>query len=381
MRSFFTTFSFYCAIVLAACNGGEPVTKVIPTESVITVGAALPLTGGVSYYGQDSKKGIDLALDEINAKGGVAGSKLKVVYEDSLGSGQGAVSAVRKLIDIENVQVIIGCGTSTETMAAAPVVEQAQRVLLSPVSSAASLSTAGEYVFRTVPSDGQQAVDLAAWVREAGISKVGVIFVNQTWGNGLKDGFIAAFQANGGTVLGVESTELGETDFRAHVTKLSSLSPEAVIAVLYAKEGGLFVKQSRELGTQVPVFGADPWTKADFVSTAGDAAEGIRFTTPAKYRGAEYDAFAKAYHSRYNADPGIYDAHGYDALQVVAVAMKKGARTGPELRQALASVSFRGATGETSFDVNGDVSTKGFARMTWSGGHAVPAVEPAAAQP
>lgn len=365
-------FVFLSLLLLAACDGGDRSTS----SEIITIGAALPLTGGTSYYGQDSKKGIDLALDEINGKGGIGGSQLKVIFEDSLGNGQGAVSAVRKLIDFERVQVIIGCGTSTETMAAAPVVEQAQRVLLSPVSSAASLSTAGDYVFRTVPSDGQQALDLAAWVREAGISKVAVIFVNQTWGNGLKDGFVEAFKAGGGEVLDAEATELGETDFRAHVTKLASLSPDAVIAVLYAKEGGLFVKQSRELGASSPIFGADPWTKADFLATAGDAAEGIRFTTPAKYRGPEYDAFAKAYRTRYNADPGIYDAHGYDALNVIAAAMTSGARTGPEIRQALMGVSFRGATGETSFDVNGDVPTKGFARMTWEGGHAVPATKP-----
>src|ERR1043165_1726427 len=135
-------------------------------SDAVVIGAALPLSGSTAYYGEDSKRGIDMALDEINAAGGVRGRQLKIVYEDTQGNGKQAINAVRKLISADNVPVIIGCGTSTETLAVAPIVEESKRVLISPVSSAVSISKAGDYVFRSVPSDGMQARALAKGVRE-----------------------------------------------------------------------------------------------------------------------------------------------------------------------------------------------------------------------
>jgi branched-chain amino acid transport system substrate-binding protein len=335
----------------------------------ISIGAALPLTGPVSYYGVDSKRGIDLALEQVNAEGGVQGKTLKVIYEDTQGQGKQAVSAVRKLISSDGVAAIIGAGTSTETMAIAPVMERSKVVLISPVSSAASISEAGEYIFRSVPSDAAQAESLADWILSSGFDRIALLYVNQTWGVGLKDDFVRAYKSRGGNILAEVATDLDEKDFRTQLTQMRASSPQAYAAIIYAKEGGLLLKQARELGIGDQFFGADPWTKQELIDAAGDAAEGVRFTTPATYDGPEFESFRKAYLEKYQVEPGIYDAHGYDCLKILASALRQSDLSGPSIRNALArTTGFVGATGETTFDLNGDVPTKSFSRMEWSGG-------------
>lgn len=359
VASLFLTFSLLFLALQSCGRGGD----------AVMIGAALPLTGPTSYYGEDSKRGIDMALDEINSAGGVRGRQLRVIYEDTQGNGKQAINAVRKLISADNVPVIIGCGTSTETMAVAPVVEEGKRVLISPVSSAASISRAGDYVFRSVPSDGMQAKDLADWVRERNVRRVALIFVNQTWGVGLKDDFVREFQSRGGEILAATATDLDEKDFRTQLTNMRAAKPEAYVAIIYAKEGGLLLKQARELGITEQFFGADPWTKQQLVAAAGAAANDVLFTTPAKYQGPAYATFAENFKKRYGREPGIYDAHGYDSMKLVAKAMESGGFSGPEIQKAMAQIrGYHGVTGETSFDENGDVTTKGFARMTWKDG-------------
>lgn len=360
-------------LALQSCSRGG--------SDAVVIGAALPLTGPTSYYGEDSKRGIDMALDEINAAGGVRGHQLRIVYEDTQGNGKQAINAVRKLISADNVPVIIGCGTSTETLAVAPVVEESKRVLITPVSSAASISRAGDYVFRSVPSDGMQAHDLAKWIRELNVKRVALIFVNQTWGVGLKDDFVREFQSAGGEILATEATDLDEKDFRTQLTSLRAKKPDAYVAIIYAKEGGLLLKQARELGITEQFFGGDPWTKQQFVDGAGQAANGVFFTTPAKYQGPEYAAFAENYKKRYGKEPGIYDAHGYDCMKLVAKAIESGGFTGPEIQKAMAQIKgYHGVTGETTFDENGDVTSKSFARMTWQNGVLQPAMSQQAAK-
>ena len=344
------------------------------SDDSIAIGAALPLTGPTSYYGEDSKRGMDMALDEINAAGGVRGHKLRVIYEDTQGNGKQAINAVRKLISADNVPVIIGCGTSTETMAVAPIVEQNKRTLITPVSSAASISSAGNFVFRSVPSDGLQARDLAEWMRELNYHRVALIFVNQTWGVGLKNDFVREFQNRGGEILTEEATDLDEKDFRTQLANMRAKSPEAYVAIIYAKEGGILLKQARELGINSQFFGADPWTKQQFADGAGPAADGVLFTTPAKYQGPEFAPFAETYRKRYGKEPGIYDAHGYDCMKLVAKAIQEGGLTGPDIQAAMAKIrGYQGVTGETTFDDNGDVTSKDFARMTWNKGVLQPA--------
>jgi branched-chain amino acid transport system substrate-binding protein len=342
-------------------------------SGAIVIGAALPMSGQVSYYGQDSRRGIDLALDEINANGGVNGQKIQIVYEDTKGEGARAVSAIRALLDVRKVPAVIGGGTSTETLAMAPIAEREGRVLFSPVSSAAKISQAGSYIFRSVPSDGAQAADLAKWVLTKGYKHIALVYVNQTWGTGLKDGFVDQYKAMGGEIVATEATDQGEVDFRTQLVRMRAAKPQAYVAIVYAREGGLLLRQARELGVTNQFFGADPWTKKDFAASAGNAGNGVLFTTPAVYSGPEFTAFAAKYRARYHSEPGIYEASGYDVLRLLVRAMQMGGTSPGAIRKSLAATrGYMGATGKTTFDENGDVPTKGFARMMWENGKLMP---------
>jgi len=351
--------------ILTGCDGTG-------ASNQISIGAALPLTGVVSYYGQDSKRGIDLALNEINSGNGIDGRAVRVVYEDTQGQGNRAVSAIRTLLDIHKVPAVIGGGTSTETLAMAPVAERTKRVLISPVSSASQISQAGSYIFRSVPSDAAQAESLARWIVDKGYTEVALIFVNQAWGVGLKTDFVTSYKNLGGRFLAIEATEQGEVDFRTQLVRMRSERPKAYVALIYAREGGLLLRQARELGITAQFFGADPWTKHHFIESAGDAGNDVLFTTPAHYAGPEFEKFAIHFREKYGQEPGIYEAHGYDTLMLLARAIRQGGASAEEIREQLSRTrGYMGATGETTFDDNGDVPTKGFSRMVWLSGEKV----------
>ena len=355
-------------LVILALTACSPSSK-----NQILVGAALPLTGPVAYYGQSPQKGMAIALDEINASGGINGKRLDVVYADTFGTAKGAVNAFQKLADVDKPPIIIGAGASIETLAIGKLANDNKIVLLSPVSSAAEISDLGPFVFRTVPSDAFQANMLAKWVLESGYRRVAVMFLTSSWSTSLKDHFTADYIAMGGKILDTESAEVDDTDFRTQLLRTVRSSPPAIVAFLYAKEGGRCLKQARELGITLPFFGGDPWTIEDFRKIAGPAAEGVRFTTPAQYDGTEAQAFRKKYVDRYGDSPDVYAAHGYDALKLTAEVMRKGAMTGPEIEMAFRQLrGFNGATGNTTFDDHGDVISKPFVRMTIKNGQVVP---------
>ena len=359
------------ALVIAAATFAPSCSR--SKEGTFRIGAALPLTGPVAYYGQSPQKGMAIALDEINGSGGVNGQKVEVIYEDTMGNAKGAVNAFRKLVAVDKPPVVIGAGASIETLSIAKLADESQVVLLSPVSSAAEIRDAGDYVFRTVPSDALQAVMLAKWVIDAGYRKISVMFLNSSWSTSLKTHFVDEYVRLGGQVLDTESADVDETDFRTQLLKVSRSSPQVVVALLYAKEGGRCLKQARELGITLPFFGGDPWTIKDFLEIGGSAVEGARFTTPAQYDGAEAQAFQKKYLARYGTSPDVYAAHGYDALKLIAEVVRKGASTGPEIKQKLYETrDFQGATGNTTFDDHGDVVSKQFIRMTVKDGKVIP---------
>lgn len=335
----------------------------------LKIGVNLPLTGDVSYYGTNAKNGIELAKEQLLASPAFQGKNIELVYEDNQGQGKNAAIVMGKLTSADAVPAVIGGGSSTETMAAAPIAEKTKTVLISPVSSATSVSAAGEYVFRTCPSDLTQAQDLGNWIISQKLNKIAVIYVNSSWGTGFKDNFAAHFKSIGGDIVETISTDPGQSDFRAQVARLKADKVEAYAFIVYAKEGGALVRQAREGQLSAPIFGADPWSQNDFRTVAGDAGNGIRYTTPSQDTGKTFQAFRNAYLKKYNQEPDVYASNGYDCLMLLAKLYQNGARTGEQFQQNLAKTDdFQGATGLTHFDPNGDVIGKKFGRYTISGG-------------
>jgi branched-chain amino acid transport system substrate-binding protein len=364
-------FSFLVLVVMAlplmfisGCNQ-----QTGTSEEVLKIGANLPLTGTVAYYGLSAKDGIELALDHIRKKEEFEGKRIEVVYEDNQGQAKLAITAMSKLINVNKVPAVIGGGTSTETMAAAPIANENKTILISPVSSATSIAKAGPYIFRTCPSDLVQAEDLGEWVLESGHKKIAVIYANSTWGTGFKNNFVDYFKRNGGEILDVKSSDPGDTNFRTQLSVIKSLNPQALVFIIYAKEGGALMRQTRELGLTQPVFGADPWSQKDFRVGAAEYAEGVMYTTPVQYNGNSFKKFREAFLKKYNKEPDVYSSNGYDCMALLAYVYSEGAKNGEEFQTILSKINgFMGATGVTQFDKNGDVVGKKFGRFVIQNG-------------
>ncbi len=340
----------------------------------IKLGATFPLTGEVASYGQKAKRGIELAVEEINATGGVLGRKIEVDFQDDRHDKKEAVSIVTKFATIDRVPVIFGSAGSSVTLAIAPVANRNKVVLVSPISSSATLSTeGGPFFFRTVPADDLQAEMLANWVYESGARNVAIVYTNNSWGKPLTDGFKARFTELGGKVLLAEGVSESSTDFRTIIAKLKSLDGlDAVVSPTYPKDGGNFVRQAKELGLAKPMYGGDNWGSPEFLEIAANAAEGVFYTAPSENTSSEYEAFAKRYQAKFGEAPDVFGAYSYDAAMAIFKAIEACGSTDPEkIRDALLKVSFTGASGDVAFRPNGDVASKAFGRKTIKGGKAV----------
>ena len=343
-------------------------------DGTVKLGATFPLTGEVASYGQKAKRGIELAVEEINAAGGVLGRKVEMDFQDDRHDKKEAVSIVTKFATVDKVPVIFGSAGSSVTLAVAPVANRNKVVLVSPISSSATLSKdGGAFFFRTVPADDLQAEMLADWVYESGARSVAIVYTNNSWGKPLTDGFQTKFTALGGKVLLAEGVPESATDFRTIIAKLKSLDGlDAVVSPTYPKDGGNFVRQAKELGLAKPMYGGDNWGSPEFLSIAANAAEGVFYTAPSENKSFEYEAFAKRYQAKFGEAPDVFGAYSYDAAMAVFKAIEACGSTEPEkIRDALLKVSFSGASGDVAFRPNGDVATKAFGRKTIKGGKPV----------
>jgi len=356
-----------CAVVglMSGCKPASEKGKTLTTgqgSTAIQLGAVFPLTGDIASYGIAAKMGIDLAVDELNARGGVNGRKIEVCYEDDQGQATKAVAAIQKLVSVDKVPAVMGSAASSVTLAMCPIANLKKVVLMSPISSSTDLTKqGGPFFFRVCPSDGVQAKMMAEWLKEDGRSTVGIIFANNSWGQGLKTEFVADFQASDGKVTDIEACKEGDQDLRAQLSKIKGASPDAIYAITYGREGGALLRQAKELAIDKPIYGADVWGSPELVDTAKETANGVKIIVPTQFQGTKYQDFASAFQKKYGEAPDTYASYSYDMVMVLASALSKQER-GDALRAAISSSSYDGVTGITTFDSNGDVVGKGFHR-------------------
>lgn len=346
-------------LALTSCNRNQ---------NKVNIGVNLPMTGSVAYYGISAQKGIELALDQIKKAYQNKSKNISIIYEDNQGQAKEAITAMSQLISVNHCPSVIGCGSSTESMAAAPVANDNKVVLISPISSATLLNTVSHYFFRTCPTDSDQANDLAKWVLTSGYKKIAIIYSNSTWGTGFKDDFVNYYTSHNGKILGIKSSDPGATDFRSQLSVLKTMNPDALVFITYAIEGGTLVRQARQLGIAQKIFGADPWSQKDFRIGAGKYADGIMYTTPVQYNGKSFENFKEQFEKKYKGEPDVYASNGYDCMMILWKSYLHGARTGSEFQRFLQNINFTGATGITKFDGNGNVVGKHFGRFVIKNG-------------
>ena len=260
---------FLIAILLAGCGKKE--------RKVINIGVILSLSGDRGAYGKSSKKGIDLAIEEINNSSETY--KINPIYEDTKSQSRDAVSAIEKLTSIDKVKIIIGPISSSEVLAIAPIAERNKILLLSPGASSPEITNAGDYIFRNVSSDLYEGALMAEFAFDSiKLKNISIVFINTDYGIGVEETFRNKFKTFGGIILQSISYNDGTRDFRSIALKLKQNKADAIYLIGY-KEMGIIVKQFRELGIKTRVISTAIFEDPDILKTAGKSAEGIIFTS------------------------------------------------------------------------------------------------------
>jgi branched-chain amino acid transport system substrate-binding protein len=349
-------------LVLAAVAAGAGVwwwTTRSASSEVLRIGCITALTGDGAAYGIAEQRGLALAAEQINQDGGIDGKRIRVLCEDDQLNPRAGLDAIRKLIDADKVPVIIGGGGSSVTLALAPVAERAKVVLFSPSSTADAIKDTGDYVFRNVPSNKTQGNSAAAFARSRLQAHTAAILqMNNDYGLSLGSAFKSAFESAGGKIVSIDSYKPGTSDFRAQLLQIRELAPEVVFFPGYYEDSGLILKQARELGIKSTFVGGDGSYSPSLIKIAGAAAEGSYYTVMAMAVGTadqKIAAFVSAYKAKYSTEPHLYSAYAYDALLMIAQAIRQGGYSGEGIKNALYRIKFDGVTGTTRFDQFGEV--------------------------
>lgn len=330
-------------------------------EKEIKIGAILPLTGDAAEWGNNTKNGIDLAVEKINDSGGINGKKIKILYEDTQGTPQNGVAAIQKLINIENIQAVIDDSMSSVTLAMAPIAEKNKVVLLSTGSTSPKISGLGKYIFRIWNSDDLEGKIAAKFMfNELKAKNAAIFYINNDYGKGLEDVVKKEFENLGGKILTIDNFNQSDADFKTQLTKIKGIRPEIVYLVGYPKEISLILKQSAELRTNFKIVGTVTFEDPNIVKLAGNAANGVIYPYPVESDKSDktVSEFLSSYNIKYSKKPGITCDVGYDAVNMLSTAIKLSNSTkGKDIQKGLTMLKdFHGASGIMTFDKNGDVN-------------------------
>jgi len=329
------------------------------TEGLVKIGVLAPLTGEASQWGVPPKEGIELALELI--KNRVDNKKVEVIYEDTQCDPAKGVSAVQKLINIDEVDAIIGAVCSSVTLAIAPIVEKSEVPLISPASTSPKISDAGDYVFRVVPSDALRGEVFADYIKnDVGLNKVAILYINNEGGAGNKDSFKKRFEELGGKIVAIESYAQGTKDVKTQLMKIKNQNIQAIVIVSYPADSVIILKQAQELGLSLPLYFQTEALEDPFVlEAAGESANGVIYILQADPSGREVEKFENMFEERFNRAPALYAAEGFDAFNLIIKAIKEcKAETDLSscIKDELYTIkNYQGVSGTITFDGKGDV--------------------------
>ncbi len=325
--------------------------------ATIKVGEYASMTGKEATFGQSSHGGTLLAVEEVNAAGGVLGKKLELITEDTQSKAGEPATVVRKLITRDQVIAVLGEVASSRSLEAAPIAQQFKVPMISPSSTNPKVTEVGDYVFRVCFIDPFQGTVMAnfAW-NTLKVRKVAVLTdVKSDYSLGLAQYFKQRFEQLGGKMVIDQSFSGGDKDFKAQLTAIKAAGPDGLFIPAYYTDVGLIARQAKELGINFPLFGGDGWESPKLIELGGEAVEGKFYSThySPEDPSAAVKEFVKRYQARFKGEaPDAMAALGYDSVMVLVDAIKRaGGTDGPKLRDALAATrDFEGVTGRTTMD-------------------------------
>ncbi|HVJ88524.1 MAG TPA: ABC transporter substrate-binding protein [Labilithrix sp.] len=350
-RVFSLALAFGAAALVTGCEKDNP--------NEIKIGAFLSLSGADSTFGTDTREGIELAVEETNAAGGVLGKRLRVIYEDDKSTTHEAVQKVRQLIDRNKVVALLGEVASTRSLAGGLIANTRHVPMITPSSTAVDVTKNRKWVFRTCFTDDQQGAVAARFIKnELQRSKVGIFFAAQDpYSSGLARAFREEFKRLGGEIVVDKGYQKGETNFRTYLSTLKAANPEALFVPNYYNEMVLIARQARELDMPGSLFvGGDGWDSSNLVEGAGAELEGAYFTNhyAPDVPWENSKRFFAAYTAKYKHEPTSLAAQGYDSAKLLFDAIERAQEAKPAaIRDALEGTKeFKGATGTMTIDEN-----------------------------
>lgn len=343
---------------LAGCGGGAK-----QEANDIKIGGDFELTGGVANYGKQAVNGIQLAIKQANANGGVLGKQLTLVLADNKSEAAEATNAITKLITQDKVVAVLGPATSSNTLAVVQVSQDNKVPVITPTGTNEKITVDNgktrPFAFRSCFIDPLQGTIMANFASNTLKAKTAAIYIDSSsdYSKGLAQSFETVFTQNGGQVLGKEAFLQKDQDFKSTLTKLKAMNPDVVFLPAYYEEVGKIIKQAREMGMNMPFLGTDGWDDSKVVEIAGAAPLNNTFFS-SHYSSQDTDPnvvkFIEAYKKEYNQEPSVFSALGYDAGLLLIDAIKRANSTDPvKIREALEQTkNLQLSTGMMTIDAN-----------------------------
>lgn len=352
------------ALSLAGCSGGSmddsSSSSAKASGDSITIGTVTTNSGTAAAYGEAEVKGFELAVSEINAKGGINGKKVKLESMDDKGDATEASNAYNKLADDNNVLAVAGPTISATTAAVAPLADQSKLVTIAPAATSDSIET-GNYLFRTCFKDSYQGEVAARFAAEnLKVKKVAVLYgTGDPYSSGVGEAFAKAAEKLGLEVVDKESSSSADdTEYSAQLQKIQASGAELLYAPYYYSVAGPYIiPQARSVGFEGYVMGPDGY---DGLKLTGDKSQYNKTYYTTHYSAddntnTKVQDFIKSYKSKNNAEPNTFAALGYDTIYMIKQAIEKAGEnaTREDVRNAVAGMTFDGVTGKFTMDKSG----------------------------
>jgi branched-chain amino acid transport system substrate-binding protein len=344
------------ALLTAAAWAAVPAAAV---AADIKIGVAEALSGAASQYGVPIRRGFELAVDEINAAGGINGNKLALVVEDEQGKKEQAIDVFKKLIHQDKVLMVFGPTLSNSAQAADPIAQASKVVVFGTSNTAEGITSIGDHVFRNSVTEADVLPEtLRVAAKHTGIKKVAVLYGNDDIFT--KSGYDAFKKALEDLKIPVTATETfakGDVDFKAQLTKIKASNPDAIVLSALIAEGAPIMVQARQLGINLPFIGGNGMNSAKVFELAKDKSDNLWVGSPWSLNNPtpENKRFVEAFTNKHKSPPDQFAAQAYDAMHIAAQALRRVKLTGDlpadrkALRDALPAVTWTGATGPFKF--------------------------------
>ena len=322
------------------------------SQDTIKIGEFGSLTGDNASFGTSQNNGVQMALEEINAAGGVLGKKINLTVEDNETKQGETTTIARKLISQDHVVAIIGEVASSKSLEAAPICQASKIPQIATAATNPRVTQVGDYIFRVCFTDDFQAVVIARFVLEKlKLNKIAFMTdVKQDYSVGLTNIAKDYLTKNGATIVKEQSYSSGDKDFRAQLTDLKAAAPDVIIITGYYPEAALIAKQARQFGIKATLVGGDGWDGSSLIPVGGKAIEGSYFSNHFSVEDTSplVQTFVQKYKQKYNATPDAFAALGYDAMKLLADAITRAGAADPEkIRVAIQDTeNFPGVSGK-----------------------------------